>query len=143
MCFLHFAREAAGATGTRHSPAPSDFHGAERSRQNSRAGGEIAKVCVQHFGAGAFILRDASLRDAPQDEVSDPHGDQPLDLGGVGRPWSTAGDDGIEEDEKLSGAGDEGLLVGFSFCDQSSIERDELGIPLKCGGQGRGIQTGT
>src|SRR5258708_38590810 len=24
----------------------------------------------------------------------DPHGEQPLDLGGVGGPWSTAGDDG-------------------------------------------------
>jgi len=40
-------------------------------------------------------------------------GEQPLNFGGIGIPWSAAGDDGIEEDEKLSGAGDEGLLVGF------------------------------
>jgi hypothetical protein len=29
------------------------------------------------FQSGDFILRDASLRDAPQDEVLDPHGEEP------------------------------------------------------------------
>ena len=31
----------------------------------------------RNFHFNGFILRDASLRDAPQDEVSDPHGEEP------------------------------------------------------------------
>jgi len=32
--------------------------------------------CWSIFHLNGFILRDASLRDAPQDEVSDPHGEE-------------------------------------------------------------------
>lgn len=34
-------------------------------------------------------------------------------------------DDSIRIDQKLSGAGDEGCVVGFAFCDQATIEVDQ------------------
>jgi hypothetical protein len=58
-------------------------------------------------------------------------------------PGRTASDNGIDEDKELSGAGDEGLFVGFSFCDQSAIERYQLGIPLEGGRQGSGVEAGS
>src|SRR6185437_3536615 len=49
------------------------------SRPKSRTG-SIANIS-RCFDSGrqdlGFILRDASLRDAPQDEVFDPHGEEP------------------------------------------------------------------
>jgi hypothetical protein len=40
--------------------------------------GELSSLCRELAGAfaKAVILRDASLRDAPQDEVSVPHGEE-------------------------------------------------------------------
>jgi hypothetical protein len=42
----HFAREAAGAAGTRHSPRPLIFRGPGRSQPNSRACAARSRSCV-------------------------------------------------------------------------------------------------
>jgi hypothetical protein len=45
VCFFTFAREAAGAIGTRHSPRPLDL-GEMFEVKLARTCGEIAKLCL-------------------------------------------------------------------------------------------------
>jgi hypothetical protein len=46
-------------------------------------------------------------------------------------PWCAAGNDAVDEDEQLPGAGDERTLVLLSGGDQPVVEGDELWIPAK------------
>jgi hypothetical protein len=43
---FHFAREAAGASGARHSLRPLMFRGQEVQEKLARTSGEIAKLCL-------------------------------------------------------------------------------------------------
>ena len=43
-------------------------------------------------------------------------------------PRRSTFDDGIDVDEKFSGAGDAGDLMGLSGRDQAFIDRDKLGV---------------
>jgi len=55
--FYFFPREAAGATGTRHSPRPRFFRAKPSCIARAKSRREIAEVWV---GYGARILRDAA-----------------------------------------------------------------------------------
>jgi hypothetical protein len=86
VCFFHFAREAAGAAGTRHSLRPLFSKKAKRFVHNS---GEFAprecEVVSVVFLCPCFVASHPSRRGlpaAPQDEdfrcgpKSDPHGEE-------------------------------------------------------------------
>jgi hypothetical protein len=44
-CAFYFAREAAGASGARHSLRPLNFGGRRSSKTRAKTRGEIAKLC--------------------------------------------------------------------------------------------------
>jgi hypothetical protein len=46
VCYLHFAREAAGAAGARHSLRPLRLEGGRFPAKLAHIGGEIAKLCL-------------------------------------------------------------------------------------------------
>src|SRR5712691_12809969 len=60
--------------------------------------------------------------------------------GGGGAPRRAAGEDGVGIDQQLSGAGDEGELVGFALGDETAVEGDEPAIPAEGGRQRGGIE---
>jgi hypothetical protein len=49
VCLFYFAREAAGASGARHSLRPLIFRGQEISAKLARTRGEIAGVCLGEY----------------------------------------------------------------------------------------------
>lgn len=52
-----------------------------------------------------------------------------------GFPWGSPGEYGVDEDDELAGAGDQGLLVGFASADEALVEIDECLVVLEGGGQ--------
>ena len=50
-------------------------------------------------------------------------------------PRGSASDDGVGEEEKLSGTRDEGELVGFALVGEASVESFELRVPVEGGGE--------
>src|SRR5579885_3270678 len=65
---------------------------------------------------------------------------QPLRGWELWGPGGGALDDGIGEDDELSGAGDEGEFVGFAAGGEAAVEGDKGGVPAEGGGQGGGIE---
>ncbi len=55
-------------------------------------------------------------------------------------PWSTAGHDGVDEDDHLAGTGDEGKLVWLSGVGETLIDRDEFRVPFERCRQGGGVE---
>jgi hypothetical protein len=51
VCFLHFAREAAGRIWRLAFPAPSDFEGRTQSKTRAKTRGEIAKLYLAKCAA--------------------------------------------------------------------------------------------
>src|SRR4029453_15895871 len=46
-----------------------------------------------------------------------------------GRPWGVPGDDGVGQDDELSGHGDGGAQVAFAVGAQALVEGLEIGVP--------------
>ncbi len=55
-------------------------------------------------------------------------------------PWRSALDDGVGVDQQLSGAGDKSCVVGFSSCDEASVEIDQSLVPSEGGWERRGVE---
>jgi len=64
VCFLHFAREAAGASCARHSLRPLMFKWAGRSQQNSRAHAARSRSC----GCGCLKIESGLSSSAKADD---------------------------------------------------------------------------
>ncbi len=58
-------------------------------------------------------------------------------------PRGGPGDDGVDEDKKLAGAGDESDFVFFAFGSKALVEGLELGIPVESCGEGGGVEAGS
>jgi hypothetical protein len=58
-------------------------------------------------------------------------------------PWCAAGEDGVCEDDELSGAGNERDFVGVSGGDETLVEGNELPVPLEGGWQSSGVDAGS
>src|SRR5947209_9281547 len=57
------------------------------------------------------------------------------------RPWRSALDHGVDEDEQLSGASDEDEFVRLARSGQTFVERNQLWVPIESRSQGRVIKT--
>src|SRR4051812_25285032 len=61
-------------------------------------------------------------------------------------PWSSAGEDGVDEDDELAGAGHDGEAVGLAGFTQALVEGLEIGVPFDGGlsaGEEGGARAGT